>query len=262
MVAGDCPASTRGPLSTWEVPRPSFGCTFVAPSGIDGGAVDAGATSDGGASAPCQSLSGVSATGGYQPGWSCHGAAVLHSGASGPIVTFDGGGELAWTGDLPREAQPYIKSTTGDRVQADYQEHEIVVCPFCGGYTTQALEIRDGEGGKVRLHEQSGVVLPNLSDAEVLDIFGASASMVAICSFHAVGPSCTTFDRTEYEHVLATPPAQTIPTASWTAVNSPNGTYQVFWVSSVETNFQSLPNCADGPAPATDTGFVAALTAP
>jgi hypothetical protein len=187
---------------------------------------------------------------------------VLHSGASGPIVTFDGGGELAWTGDLPREAQPYIKSTTGDRVQADYQEHEIVVCPFCGGYTTQALEIRDGEGGKVRLHEQSGVVLPNLSDAEVLDIFGASASMVAICSFHAVGPSCTTFDRTEYEHVLATTPAQTIPNASWTAVNSPNGTYQVFWVSSVETNFQSLPNCADGPAPATDTGFVAALTAP
>ena len=188
--------------------------------------------------------------------------AVLHSGANGPIVTFDGGGELTWTGDLPREAQPYIRSATGDHVQADYEEHEVVVCPFCGSYTTQALEIRDGEGGKVRFHEQSGIVLPNLSDAEVVDIFGVSASMVAICSFHAVGPSCTTFDRTEYEHVLATTPAQTIPNAGWTAVNSSNGTYQVFWASSVETNFQSLPNCADGPAPATDTGFIAALTGP
>src|ERR1039457_4995617 len=56
VCAGGCPASTRGPLSTWEAPRPSFGWTFIAPSGIDGGAVDAGATIDGGASASCQLL--------------------------------------------------------------------------------------------------------------------------------------------------------------------------------------------------------------
>jgi hypothetical protein len=256
-------AGSIGPLSTLDSPRPGFGWTFVGPNAGDAGtATDAGvpapgATDAGGGPARCESVPGT-----YQPGVSCRGGAQLQSRTTGPVVAFDDESELAWTGELPHSAQPYVQQAAGEPVWVDYEMRFTVVCPSCGAYATQTLEIRDSEGGKVRLYIQSGVVLPNLPDAQVTDLFGAPASALPACSFHAVGGSCTTFDRTQYDHLLATTPAQTIPDASWSEVDSPNGKYEVFWASSTETNFQASPNCQDGPGTATDTGFVATLFAP
>jgi hypothetical protein len=256
-------ARSIGPLSTLDLPRPRFGWTFVGPTSGDAGtASDAGVPAPGGTDgaggpAGCQAVPGM-----YQPGVSCRGSALLQSRTTGPVVAFDDESELAWTGELPPTAKPYVQQAAGDPVWVDYEMRWTVVCPSCGAYATQTLEIRDSDGGKVRFYIQSGVVLPNLTDAQITDLFGATASAVQDCSFHAVGASCTTFDRTQYDHLLATTPAQTIPDADWSEVDSPNGTYEVFWASSTETNLQTSPNCQDGPGIATDTGFVATLSAP
>jgi hypothetical protein len=256
-------AGSIGPLTTQDSPRPGFGWTFLGPNAGDAGTeTDAGvpapgATDAGGGPARCQAVPGT-----YQPGVSCRGDARLQSRTTGPVVAFDDEFELAWSGELPASAQPYVQQAAGDPVWVDYEMRWTSVCPFCGAYATRTLEIRDSEGGKVRFYSQSGVVLPNLTNAKVTDLFGATASAVPDCSFHAVGASCTTFDRTQYDHLLATTPAQTIPDADWTEVDSPDGTYEVFWASSTETNFRASPNCEDGPGTATDTGFVATLRAP
>lgn len=136
-----------------------------------------------------------------------------------------------------------------------------IVCAFCGAYETDTLEIRDGAGGRIRFMAQQGAVLPNLSDDRIIDIFGVPAVARPRCSFPAT-TGCWTLQRNQFDHALATSPAQLIPHAQTTAVTSPKGTYSVFWAGSTETNVTHGDLCADGPGVATDTGFAASLHNP
>ncbi len=144
----------------------------------------------------------------------------------------------------------------------DFEQRDISVCPFCGAYTRRSLQIRNGEAGRVRFFAQNGLVLPKLTDAQVMDIFGVTADTVPTCSFRTTA-GCYSFTRTHNDRVLRTTPPAMITHAAWTsAVPTPNGSYWIFWATSSETDSQFNMNCADGPGIATDNGFIAVLTAP
>lgn len=256
---GACSSPSRGPLSTADQARP-FGWTFVGPSADAGvpaitSSADAGAADSGTGPARCQSVPAA------YPGTSCVGSAVLRSTASGPAIVFADGARLQWNGDLPAAVTPYVANAGGDAVWVDYEKRINVVCPFCGAYTTNTLQIREGQSGQVRVYEQQGAVLPNLTTTQIIDIFGATAAAVQTCTYPAYG-GCSTFLRTEFDHELLTSPPQRIVDATLTKVSAPNGTFAVIWASSQESYLQPVQNCADGPGVASDTGFVATRTTP
>jgi hypothetical protein len=259
---GTCSAPTMGPLSTSDAPRP-FGWTLrgapadAGSAGVTGVAGNAGA--DGGTSpALCRTVPAA------YPGTACTGIASLQSTASGPVIVFGDGSELVWDGTLPSVLEPYVRQASGggDVVWVDYEKKITVVCPFCGAYTTQTLQIREGQSsGKVRFYDQQGAVLPNLTNVQVTDIFGVTATATPSCTFPAYA-GCYSYLRSEFDQHLATSPPQTILDATLTEVTAPNGTFQVIWASSAESYAQREPTCAEGPDVASDTGFVAALVSP
>jgi len=258
---GTCSAPTAGPLSTSDVARP-FGWTFMGAPANAGSAGAAGASgiagADGGTTpALCRTVASA------YPGTACTGIASLRSTASGPVIVFADGSQLIWDGTLPSALKPYVQqaSGSGDSVWVDYEKKITVVCPFCGAYTTYTLEIRNGQSGKLRFYDQQGAVLPNLTDVQVTDLFGVTATATQSCTF-PTWAGCYSYLRSEFDHQLTTSPPQTILDATLTEVSAPNGTFQVIWASSSESYVQREPNCADGPAVASDNGFVAALVAP
>ncbi len=259
---GTCSAPTQGPLSTSDAPRP-FGWTHTgapADAGATGAAgVTGNAGTDGGATpALCRTVPAA------YPGTACTGIASLQSTASGPVIVFGDGSELVWDGTLPSVLEPYVRQASGggDVVWVDYEKKITVVCPFCGAYTTQTLQIREGQSsGKVRFYDQQGAVLPNLTNVQVTDIFGVTATATPSCTFPAYA-GCYSYLRSEFDQHLATSPPQTILDATLTEVTAPNGTFQVIWASSKESYAQLEQGCTGGAGVASDTGFVAALVSP
>jgi hypothetical protein len=187
--------------------------------------------------------------------------ASLRSTASGPAIVY--GSELIWDGTLSSALEPYVQQANGgaDTVWVDYEKKFTVISPFCGVYTTYTLEIRNGQSGKIRFYDQQGVALPNLTDAQVMEIFGTTATATRSCTFPTY-TGCYTFLRSEYDHQLATTPPQIVLDATLTEITSPNGAFEVIWASSGEFYVQSNQNCQACPQVATDNGFVAALVAP
>jgi hypothetical protein len=261
---GTCSAPTQGPVSTYDSPRP-FGWTFTGPAAGTGGAPAGGdggtaAVGDGGTGpARCRSVSAA------YPGTDCEGTATLEALTTGTVVAFADGSKLTWDGTLPSALMPYVvRQTAGtpDTVWVHYQEKHTVVCAFCGAYTTRTLEIRNGAGtGKIRFFDQQGDVLPTLTPAQIMDIFGTTATQVFSCTF-PTSAGCYNFLRSEFDEQLGTTPPQTILDATLTKVTTPNGMFQVIWASSAESYVEQLQGCTDGPGVATDTGFVASLLGP
>jgi hypothetical protein len=270
---GTCTASTQGPISTWDSPRP-FGWTYSGPTMGAGGApatADGGtaATGDGGAAAAADGGAKVTGPATCQtipaayPGTSCEGTATLEALSSGTVIAFADGAKLTWDGTLPSALMPYVVAgATPDTVWVHYQEKYTVVCPFCGAYTTRTLEIRKGDPtGKVRFFDQQGDVLPNLTASQVMDIFGTTATPIFTCTFPYYA-GCSSYLRSEFDQALGTTPPQTVVDATLTKVTTPNGIFQVIWASSVESYVETQTGCSDGPGVASDTGFVASLLAP
>jgi hypothetical protein len=252
---GTCSAPTQGPLSTYDSPRP-FGWTFSGPTAGAGGA--AGAVDAGTGPATCQTVPAA------YPGTDCEGLATLEALTTGTVVAFADGSKLTWDGTLPSALMPYVVQTTSaapDTVWVYYQEKHIVVCPFCGAYTTRTLEIRNSQTSKVRFFDQQGDVLPNLTEAQIVDIFGATATQTFSCTFPSYA-GCYSFLRSQFDEQLATTPPQTILDATLTKVTTGNGIFQVIWASSLESYVEQLQGCTDGPGVASDTGFVASLLGP
>jgi hypothetical protein len=248
---GACSAPTMGPLSTADAPRP-FGWKFTGMP-ADGGAGGAGGKADGGAiPGGCQVVPAP------YPGTRCIGTAQLHGTATGPVITFQNGSQLLWDGTLAKALTPIVEQTDGgvDSVWVEYENRTVVVCPFCGAYTTNTLQIRDSQGGPIRFYDQQGDVLPNLTDAQISELFGVGAAALQSCTFPTYA-GCYSFLRTEFDHQLQTSPPQTIIDATLTPVMTPNGKFEVVWASSVESYSQRVTGCSDGPGIASDTGFVA-----
>ena len=257
---GTCSAPSQGPFSTYDSPRP-FGWTFTGPTAGASAVADGGASAvgDGGTGpATCQTVPGP------YPGTDCEGTATLQALTTGTVVAFADGSKLTWDGTLPSALMPYVVQQAGtpDAAWVHYREKHTVVCAFCGAYTTRTLEIRNGSGtGKVRFFDQQGDVLPNLTPAQIMDVFGTTATQVFSCTF-PTSAGCYNFLRTEFDEQLATTPPQAILDATLTKVTTPNGIFQVIWASSVESYVEQLQGCTDGPGVASDTGFVASLLGP
>ncbi len=249
---GTCSAPDHGPISTSSPARP-FGWTFAGPTATS--AAPGGADASTGP-ARCQSVPAA------YPGTSCVGSALLQPTPNGPAVVFADGARLQWNGALPSDLTPFIGDPTGgDTVWVDYERRNVVICPFCGAYTTDTLQIRDQQTGLVRFYDQQGVVLPNLTDAQVMDIFGVAATALQTCTF-PVGLGCVSYLRSEFDHQLATSPPQLIVDATLSKVTTPHGQLAVFWASSQESYVVQNGDCATAPGVASDTGFIATLVAP
>jgi len=251
--AGSCPAASIGPISQIEPPRHTLAWTFAAADA--GTAPDAGATPSEDAAAPSR----CAVTTDVEQNASCSGGAWLRSSSAGPILTFDDGSTLTWNPSQAPTAGPYVQQASGDRVWADYERQDHVICPYCGAYTDQTLEIRDGPAGTVRFYAQQGSQLSPLPAALVQDIFGVTTTASPACTSHLA--SCQPFDRTELDHLLQTSPAQALPFATATQVSSPKGTYAVLWAATVESNV-GPSTCTDDPGITNDDGFVATRLAP
>jgi len=252
---GSCSSPSRGPLSTADSPRP-FGWTFTAGNPATGNRPSGAAGSSGAADAGTGPASCVEVPAAY-PGFSCVGSTALRSTASGPLIVFADGSQLAWDGTLPAALIPSAAAA----VDVDYERKTTVVCSVCGAYTTNTLVLRDPASGRVIFYDQQGDVLPALSDATVADIFGVPATALQTCTYQA-SAGCYRFLRSEYDHQLATSPPQNVADATLTAVTTPNGNFEVIWASSYESYIQREADCLDGPGVANDAGFVATRTSP
>lgn len=242
--------------------RKTLSWTFapaVSDAGVaaaDGGADDASSVSR------CSASSSKS---GPTEDYACRGGAWLRmrSGLPGPLLTFDDGSTLAWDASAPPVPAPYVSQATGDRVWVSYRSTVTVICPFCGAYTNQWLEIREtGSAGLVRYYAQQGNHLTSPL-ALATAMFGATVTETVACKVH--GGSCPSLDRTEFEHQVGTTPAQVVPFATPTAVTSPNGTYDVLWAATSEANVDwgALGSCgSDNPGASNDDGFAGTRRAP
>jgi hypothetical protein len=190
----------------------------------------------------------------------------MRPGGAGPVLTFDDGSALIWSPngiDFPLAA-PYLAQTEGDRVWVDFERRTIDSCslPPCVPYETDTVEIRDGEGGKLRSIARQGTSLPALSEQLIMELFGVPTIARPTCTLRLTS-GCLSFDRTQLDHLLETTPEQLIREATATRVGSPNGEYDLFWASSTQTLITGDTSCLDdGPGMAGDDGFVASLIQP
>jgi hypothetical protein len=250
-----CPAGSLGPTMEGP-PRRTLSWTFSPPA-VDAGvpAGDAGAGDSAASPSRCVKSTVAAPVNDY----SCRGGAQLSAGAAGPILTFDDGSKLTWDAGAPPAPPPYVQGAGGDRVWVSFLQMSHVICPVCGAYTYQWLEIRDtGASGTVRYYAQQGDHLASPLDLAG-EMFGVPVAENAVCTIHATG--CLLLDRTEYDHQVATTPAQTIPFATLTEISAPGGTYDVLWAATSEANVK-YGNCTDTPGPTNDNGFVATRRMP
>jgi hypothetical protein len=257
--AGGC--SESAVLYTEELSyRHTMAWTFSAAASDAGAPVpDAGATGDAASVSRCVA-SGSAAKTGFSD-YTCRGGARLRSGTAGPILTFDDGSTLTWNPSSALVSAPYVTASGGDRVWVSYQLKGTVICPVCGAYTNQWLEVRDGSStGTIRHYAQQGNHLTSPLDLAT-QMFGVAVTENAECQVHA-GP-CPSFDRTAFGHQVTTTPVQTIPFATLTEVTSTSGSYDVLWAATSESNVQYPTTCGtDQRGASNDDGFAATRRAP
>jgi hypothetical protein len=240
-----CPDDPLAPQDTFSPPRPTLPWRLDRTT-ADGGAVAA-------LPASCQSTGPGS--GRLTSTLHCRGSALVVGDGTGANLqlVFDAATSLRWnrTPSVPAVAPPAV--VAGDTVFVDYQIWSFVICPFCGGYDSVSVEVRDREGGRRLWWGFESPLEGDLDDATVRAIFGVPARRRAICR-ERYRASCYDIVRDKYDHVLATSPETTIEHATVTTVTTPQGKAQVLWAASAG-DAERVPNCADGGDPAADNGF-------
>jgi hypothetical protein len=262
-IDGGVCVATPGPITSASPPRQTFGWTFAPAPGADAGtSFDASAPTvvpDGGTASRCETVT-PTGPGGPPLTTSCVGEAWLRQMAAGPTLVFDDGSAFTWDGSLPAIAAPYLASSSGVRVWADFESTVKSDCTVCASYATSALEIRAGAGGTLLFLARQGSGLPAMTDGQIMDIFGVPATAVPQCTFEVGDGVCISFERTEYGHQLATTPVQSIPSGVWSTVTVPTGSYATLWYSSSET--EPKVTCTDEPGTGKDNGFVISKLSP
>ena len=231
---GTCSAPTQGPLSTSDSPRP-FGWTFTGPTTGAGGA--AGSVDGGTGPARCQTVPGRLPW--HRLRGDGHAAGADHG--NGRRLRRRLQADL---GRHPPLGAHALRRPAGRR----HARHGLGPLPgeAHGGLSRSAAPTPPGRWrsetaagpGKVRFFDQQGDVLPNLTAAQIMDIFGTTATQIFSCTFPTYA-GCYSFLRSEFDEQLGTTPPQTIVDATLTKVTTPNGIFQVIWASSVESYVKS-----------------------
>jgi hypothetical protein len=254
QICADDPAA---PKSTWNPPRRTFTWAWVPAVGAPGpGPVDGGAA--GTTLSPCTANGRPT-----DPGVAvrCRGVAAVRGSGKDVALAFIDGNVLRWdTSGVPTPVRPPAVAA-GAMVWVEYLHQMPIVCPFCGAYRHDELQIREREGGKLLWIAREGQVLDDLDEALVRELFGVGARERVQCQQAIDDAGCYTVERTVLDHVLATTPEQTLRHAQLEHVTTPGGAWEVVWAATRDVG-KRINQCQDGPGVAHDTGFAASRTSP
>jgi hypothetical protein len=247
--------------------------TFIAAS-VDAGApmetVEAGASMDAGAN-DAASRSGCArfvASVPASPLASRHCTGLVRvEGTDGALrLRFDDGNVLAW--DASRAAvhvgAPDVHA--GDAVWVDYVHDVQVVCPFCGSFYDDSLQIRDGERlGRLLFVGLEGYQLSAPDPSLLNELFGAAAIERRICR-HVDRETCEDTVSEVYDLAIETNPEQVVHVGELAHVAANGSAFDVLWAHTSKSS-TTRPNACpppkqvwDGPGPAWDRGFAVSRT--
>jgi hypothetical protein len=178
----------------------------------------------------------------------------------GPELLFDDDSILRW--DPTGVAMPVAPPAVADlqSVWVAYSRRRTPVCPVCGTYDFASLDIRDRQGGQILWIAREGDTLADIDPALENELFGVSVTTEPVCQVNGVA-GCFEVRRRVFDHVIETVPAQIVHHATKHSVVTPGGKYEVFWALS-EDHGTRIPQCNDGAAVASDTGFAASRISP
>ena len=185
----------------------------------------------------------------------CVGSATARISGGNIDLVFADGAVLRW--DTTGVANPVAPPALADGATAsiDYNRTWSVICPVCGAYYTAGMQIRTGSNQQLIWVGREGTEISDVDADLVNALFGVAVSEQLNCQ-STIGAGCNNAVRHTFDHILQTTPAQTIPAAALRRVTTPGGQFDVVWAHSTEA-VTPIPNCYDGPAVATDTGFAA-----
>lgn len=202
---------------------------------------------------------------------SCSGAASLQGltdgvgGAGGAAVVWDDGSKLIWgppdltDGTIP---PPIAPGAADQRVWAEMKRYTVAAADsMCGATDVQTMDLRDSAGGNILFMALQTPGLPELTDADLLPLFGVGANTVPSCSYQTI-EGCTSRTETLNDHVLQTSPPQTVHYGQPAQVTTPNGSFSVIWYSRSEQTVAPVTACTCSAVAGQTVAFAAARTAP
>lgn len=248
-VAAACVIEPGGAQGTWSPYRATISWRL---SGARDGGVPGG-PGDGGAAAAAGCAVADRARG-------CRGAARARRSGGRLELAFDDGSLLTWDPTLVRNPVSPPVVADGDTVWVEYSHVTKVVCPVCGSSSNAELSLRKGPSGQVLWLAREGHTQSNLGAALAQELFGVGFREQPGCraTFEA---GCWSVERTVLDHVLETQPPQLLRHGKLERVTTAKGRYDLVWAHSRESAAHRQ-NCADGPVPASDTGFAASWLSP
>jgi len=255
-----CAADPAAPRTTWNLPRQTVPWTLVL-AVADGGAPagDTGEPGDGGGGADSGC---VTAPPPARDSVTCRGSVVVRRAGGDLDLRFSDGSVLRWDpGAGATVITPPILAD-GQSAWVDYQRYSTLVCPFCGAYQTELLQVRATADSPLLWIGREGGRLPEVSADRVLELFGAPASARRTCGERFSEACWMDVNREVFDHLLHTTPEQPVPSAVLSHVTTARGEYDVFWTHTVDQGGSRVPLCADGPDLASDNAFAANRTAP
>jgi hypothetical protein len=252
-----CAADPAAPVSSSGTPRRTMPWLFVA-STRDGAAAADGGPGGGDAGASGCTTGAAAMSGipfGNLSNVTCAGSATARVSGGNIDLVFADGAVLRWdtTGVANPEAPPALSD--GATASIDYHRTWMIVCPVCGAYYTATMQIRTGSDQKLIWVALEGTEISDVDADLVSELFGVTFSEKLNCE-STFGAYCNNAVRRTFDHILHTTPPQTIPAAALRRVTTPRGDLDVVWAHSTEV-VTPIPNCADGPIIAHDTGFAA-----
>jgi len=236
--AGTACGVSGGARSTWEMPRRAiFWKVFPAipDGGVEGGVADEGCALQRNQGIRCQGT-----------------ARVRGAGADLELVLGDGS-RLQWDASGALVAAPRVLD--GGTVWIEYDKRVEIWCSFCGTFFNAELALRRERGGQLLWIGREGHRQEDVPAALAEELFGVSFRAPPTCRLEYEA-GCNEVSRTLHDHVLTTTPERLVRNGQRERVETPKGTYEILWTHSTETS-RSVPRCADGPGPASDTAFAA-----
>jgi hypothetical protein len=174
-----------------------------------------------------------------------------------PVLTFADGNQLEWLSTRALTGASPPPSPAQPEVWVKFVRDVTVVCPYCGSYVDDSIEMRDEPEGQLLFFSLSA---RQFALEQFAELFGVQASSIRNCLTDPVRESC--YDavvRQAYDHEISTSPAVTLPYGATANVDTPSGRFALSWMSTTVAALTRVLNCSDGMTPASRAQFEARL---